>query len=48
MSFLSVQRVVGDLEMEKARLGEMGQMDVISKAIAYGNTRRNEAEVRES
>lgn len=38
--------VGADLDMEKARLGEMQQLDVISKAIAYSNTRKNEAEVR--
>ncbi|CAM9951571.1 unnamed protein product [Scytosiphon promiscuus] len=39
-----IKHVAADLDMEKARLGEMQQMDVISKAIAYSNTRRNEAE----
>ncbi|CAM9442488.1 unnamed protein product [Ectocarpus sp. 13 AM-2016] len=39
-----IKRVTGDLATEKARLLEMQQMDAISKAIAYGNTRRNEAE----
>lgn len=38
--------MTADLEMEKARLGEMEQLDVISKAITYSKNRRSEAEVR--
>jgi len=44
--FLPSQRVTADLEMEKARLGELQQLDVISKAISYSKNRRSEAEVR--
>lgn len=40
------QRVTSDLNLEKARVGEMQQMDVVAKAIAYRNNRRSEAEVR--
>lgn len=43
--FCFFQRVTADLDLEKSRLGEMQQMDVIAKAIAYRNNRRSEAEV---
>ena len=46
MSLLVFQRVTAELEVEKGRLGEMQQMEAISKAIAYGNSRRKQAEVR--
>eukprot|EP00752_Nemacystus_decipiens_P011267 g10013.t1 len=39
-----IKRVTADLDLEKARLGEMQQMDVLAKAIAYRNNRRSEAE----
>lgn len=41
-----IQRVTAELAVEKGRLGEMQQMEAISKAIAYGNSRRKQAEVR--
>eukprot|EP00904_Undaria_pinnatifida_P009408 jgi/Undpi1/5598/HiC_scaffold_2.g00874.m1 len=39
-----IKRVTAELEVEKGRLGEMQQMEAISKAIAYGNSRRKQAE----
>lgn len=38
--------MTSDLDLEKARLGEMQQLDVLAKAIAFRNNRRSEAEVR--
>lgn len=40
------QRVTADLATERGRLGEMQQMDAIAKAVAYGEQRRAEADVR--
>lgn len=40
------QRLSSELEVEKNRLGEMEQLGTISKAMAYGDQRRKEAEVR--
>ena len=46
LSLSVFQRVTAELEVEKGRLGEMQQMEAISKAIAYGQSRRKQAEVR--